>query len=357
MDDMRKGRAVLVGTFVAVMAIGLGSLSTSSAAPRKDLQQVAQQVRELQMEAGAATELVHQAQLRLGGIQSDLDSIRNRADRERADMRVAMSIINDIARAAYTSGGLDSTLQLLMAEDPAEFLAQAAMMSQLEQTQLAQLRQAQTSRLRVAQTEAEITDREAKAQQVRGDMAAAQKEADAQLSAAEDVLAGLQEEDRQRLAQLAGQRRQQQIGAAAAELAAFDSDSGGSSGGEESSGGSRAQMAVRYALAQVGEPYSYSARPPDSWDCSKLTTAAWAQAGVGLAPLSFTQWDQTRRVPVNDIQPGDLVFYFGSGAHHVAIYVGNGKMVSASNPGDGVEIIDFLGPWYNKRFSGVGRVI
>ncbi len=357
MDDMRKGRAVLVGTFVAVMAIGLGSLSTSSAAPRKDLQQVAQQVRELQMEAGAATELVHQAQLRLGGIQSDLDSIQNRADRERADMRVAMSIINDIARAAYTSGGLDSTLQLLMAEDPAEFLAQAAMMSQLEQTQLAQLRQAQTSRLRVAQTEAEITDREAKAQQVRGEMAAAQKEADAQLSAAEDVLAGLQEEDRQRLAQLAGQRRQQQIGAAAAELAAFDSDSGGSSGGGESSGGSRAQMAVRYALAQVGEPYSYSARPPDSWDCSKLTTAAWAQAGVGLAPLSFTQWDQTRRVPVNDIQPGDLVFYFGSGAHHVAIYVGNGKMVSASNPGDGVEIIDFLGPWYNERFSGVGRVI
>ncbi len=357
MDDMRKGRAVLVGTFVAVMAIGLGSLSTSSAAPRKDLQQVAQQVRELQMEAGAATELVHQAQLRLGGIQSDLDSIQNRADRERADMRVAMSIINDIARAAYTSGGLDSTLQLLMAEDPAEFLAQAAMMSQFEQTQLAQLRQAQTSRLRVAQTEAEITDREAKAQQVRGDMAAAQKEADAQLSAAEDVLAGLQEEDRQRLAQLAGQRRQQQIGAAAAELAAFDSDSGGSSGGGESSGGSRAQMAVRYALAQVGEPYSYSARPPDSWDCSKLTTAAWAQAGVGLTALSFTQWDQTRRVPVSEIQPGDLVFYFGSGAHHVAIYVGNGKMVSASNPGDGVEIIDFLGPWYNERFSGVGRVI
>ncbi len=348
---MRKRRAVLVGTFVAVMAIGLGSLSTSSAAPRKDLQQVAQQVRELQMEAGAATELVHQAQLRLGGIQSDLDSIQNRADRERADMRVAMSTINDIARAAYTSGGLDSTLQLLMAEDPAEFLAQAAMMSQLEQTQLAQLRQAQTSRLRVAQTEAEITDREANAQQVRGDMAAAQKEADAQLSAAEDVLAGLQDDERQRLAQLADQRRQQQIGAAAAELAAFDSDSGGSSGG------SRAQMAVRYALAQVGEPYSYSASPPDSWDCSKLTTAAWAQAGVGLAPLSFTQWDQTRRVPVNDIQPGDLVFYFGSGAHHVAIYVGNGKMVSASNPGDGVEIIDFLGPWYNERFSGVGRVI
>ncbi len=356
--SMRKGLAGLFGTFVVVMALVLGSLSTSSAAPRRDLQEVAQQVRELQMEAGAATELVHQAQVRLEGIQSDLDSIQNRADRERAALRVSMSTIDDIARAAYASGGMDSTLQLLLAEDPAEFLAQAAMMSQLEQTQLAQVRQAQTSRLRVAQTEAEITDREAKAQQVRDDMSSAQKEADARLSAAEDVLAGLQEEERQRLGQLADQRRQQQIGAAAAELKSLTSDSGGSSGGQGSSGGSsRAQKAVQYALSKVGDPYSYSARPPDSWDCSKLTSAAWGQSGVGLTALSFTQWDQTRRVPVSEIQPGDLVFYFGSGAHHVAIYIGNGKMVSASNPGDGVEIIDFLGPWYKERFSGVGRVI
>ncbi len=367
---MRKGRGVLVGTFVIALALGLGSLSTSSAAPRKDLQQVAQQVRELQMEAGAATELVHQAQIRLAGIQSSLGSIQNRAERERADMRVAMSTIDDIARAAYSSGGMDPTLQVLMAEDPAEFLAQAAVMSQLQQAQLAQLRQAQTTRLRVAQTEAEITDREANAQQVRDEMAAAQEEADARLSAAEDVLAGLQEEERQRLAQLAEQRRQQQLAAAAAAEKALASDSGSSSGNGDpagggnstesdggSDGGSRAQIAVQYALAQVGEPYSYSASPPNSWDCSKLTTAAWAQAGVSITPLSFTQWDQTRRVPVSDIQPGDLVFYFGSGAHHVAIYIGNGKMVSASNPGDGVEIIDFLGPWYNERFSGVGRVI
>lgn len=228
--------------------------------------------------------MVHQAQISLVGIQSDLDSIQNRADRERADMRVATATIDDIARAAYLGGGVDPTLQVLMAEDPAEFLAQAAVMSQLEQTQLAQLRQVETSRLRPAQTEAEITDREANAQQVRDEMASAQKEADAQLSAAEDVLAGLQEEERQQFAQLAEQRRQQQVAAAAVQQAAFSSDSrgSGSSGGGSAesgggfSGGSRAQAAVQYALAQVGEPYSFSARPPDSWDCSKLTTAAWA---------------------------------------------------------------------------------
>ena len=223
-------------------------------------------------------------------------------------------------------------------------------------------------------------------------MASAEAEVSDRLAAAENVLADLQEEERQRLAELERQRRQQQLeaaqeaaaqarqqaAAAAAAAAAREQrclgrrgdsqrNSGGDNGGSVDSGpsqagggytgGSRAAAAVQYALSQVGDPYSYSANPPSSWDCSKLTAAAWGQAGVGLTALSYSQWDQTRRVPVSEIQPGDLVFYFGSGAHHVAIYVGGGKMVSASNPSDGVEIIDFLGPWYGERFSGVGRVV
>lgn len=352
---------------VGAMFVSLGTLSTSSAAPRKDLQEVEQQVRELQMEAGFAEEDVKGAQARLDGISRQLDTIQRRAERERAELRVTVSTIDDIARAQYTSGGLDPTLQVLMAEDPAEFLAQAAVMGQIEQAQLSQLRRAQTSRLRLAQTEAEISDRQAASQLVRDELAAAEEDLAARLAAAEEVLATLQEEERQRLKQIAEERRQQQIAEAAAAAQAAQQANASSGGGSPDNGsaesgggfagGSRAQAAVQYALAQVGEPYSYSARPPDSWDCSKLTAAAWGSVGVSLTALSYIQWDETRRVPVSDIQPGDLVFYFGSGARHVAIYIGNGKMVSASNPRDGVEIIDYLGPWYNERFSGVGRVV
>jgi cell wall-associated NlpC family hydrolase len=178
----------------------------------------------------------------------------------------------------------------------------------------------------------------------------------------------LQEAERQRLAAIeAAQKRQSEAAARAAQQALAASrgayvpspnelDSASSAGGG-SSGGSRAAAAISYALSQVGKPYSFSASPPSSWDCSKLTAAAWGSAGVGLTPLSYTQWDQTRHIPVSQIQPGDLVFYFGSGAHHVAMYIGNGKMVSASNPGVGVEVTDFLGPWWNERFSGVGRPV
>jgi peptidoglycan DL-endopeptidase CwlO len=188
------------------------------------------------------------------------------------------------------------------------------------------------------------------------------------LQDATKILNDLRTEERERLARIRAQRAQQQRAQARQLVSASSAGSGSSGSGSSQSegaassgggytGGSRAQRAVQYALSQVGDPYSFNARPPSSWDCSKLTAAAWAQVGVGLTALSYTQWNQTRRVPVSDIQPGDLVFYFGRGAHHVSIYVGNGKMVSASNPSDGVELIDFLGPWYRERFSGVGRVV
>ncbi|MDO8309353.1 MAG: NlpC/P60 family protein [Actinomycetota bacterium] len=375
---MRMRRPVLstaLGvTLAGALVITLGPLS--SAAPRADIQQVQAQVLDLEMQAAAAHERANAATARLAQIKGELGAIQNRQAREREDMQIQQATIEDIARAAYSSGGVDPTLEVLLADDPIEFLAQAAVLGQLEQAQADQLRQARTSRLRLAQTEAEISDRENDAEQVRDELASAQAEAASRLAAAEDVLATLQEEERQRLLELQRERQQQALEEArqAAALAqqqqeqqqqqqASQGDGQGDVGGGNAesgggfAGGSRAQAAVQYALSQVGDPYSFSANPPSSWDCSKLTAAAWAQAGVGLTALSYTQWDQTQRVPVSDIQPGDLVFYFGMGAHHVAMYIGNGKMVSASNPSDGVEIIDFLGPWYGERFSGVGRVV
>lgn len=342
-------RAVVTSTAVVMLAGVLG-VQASQAAPRQDLQQVEAQVRELEMRAAAAHEKESQARERLAGIQDQLGALGNRLERERGEMRVMQGTLADMARSVYASGGMDPTLQVLLAEDPAEFLAQAAVMSQLQQAQVDQLRQAQTSRLRLAQTEAEVADREVSAQQARADMAAAKALADDRLAESEAVLADLQAEERERLLQIQRDRRAQQVREAS--QAASGVQVSGYSGGS-----SRAQAAIQYALSQVGDPYSFSASPPSSWDCSKLTAAAWAQGGVGLTALSYTQWDQTRRVPVSEIQPGDLVFYFGLGAHHVAIYIGGGKMVSASNPSDGVEVIDFLGPWYRERFSGVGRVI
>lgn len=387
---MRMRRALVAGGIAGTLVITLLSAGASaSAVPTADINQVQQQVMDLQMRAEAATERANAARNKLDSIRQDLSAVKNRAQREREQVGGLMATINDIARNAYASGGMDPTLQVLLAEDPAEFLAQAAVMGQLEQSQIDQLRQTQTARLRLAQTDAEITDKEAAASAANAEMQAAEADAAAQLQSAKDLLATLKEEERQRLAELARQKRQQEMEAARRAVAAAQSASNGSNGSagngdysnDASQGGSvdnggtqdsgsaatsagggvsassRAMVAVQYALNQVGKGYVAAAAGPSVFDCSGLTMAAYRQAGVSLAHLSYTQFDQTRHIPVSEIQPGDLVFYFGSGAHHVGIYVGNGKMVSASNPSDGVELIDFLGPWYGDRFSGAARVV
>ena len=353
----RLGRRIVSAVAVSILtftAVALGS-SSGMAAPQADLREVEAQVRDLEMQAGAAHEEASRAADRLSAVRQKLDSVQGRLQSQRKELNQTQAVLEDLARSLYASGGIDPALGLLLAEDPVEFLAQASVMGQVASSQAGLIRQAQTGRLRLAQTEAEAADQEAQAKALEAEMSAAEARVTERLGQAQSVLGNLRAEERQRLARLQAERLEQQREEASQAAETFSSGSATSGGGYSVS--SRAQAAVKYALAQVGEPYSFSARPPNSWDCSKLTSAAWAQSGVGLTALSYTQWDQTKRVPVSEIQPGDLVFYFGTDVHHVAIYVGNGKMVSASNPSDGVEIINFLGPWYKERFSGVGRVI
>ena len=357
MSQSRLGRRFVSAVAVSILAFTAVALGSSSgmAAPQADLREVEAQVRDLEMQAGAAHEEASRAADRLSAVRQKLDSVQGRLQSQRKELNQTQAVLEDLARSLYASGGIDPALGLLLAEDPVEFLAQASVMGQVASSQAGLIRQAQTGRLRLAQTEAEAADQEAQAKALEAEMSSAEARVTERLGQAQSVLGNLREEERQRLGRLQAERLEQQREEASQAAETFTSGSATSGGGYSVS--SRAQAAVRYALAQVGEPYSFSARPPNSWDCSKLTAAAWAQSGVGLTALSYTQWDQTKRVPVSEIQPGDLVFYFGSDVHHVAIYVGNGKMVSASNPSDGVEIIDFLGPWYKERFSGVGRVI
>ncbi|MET9661420.1 C40 family peptidase [Streptomyces sp. NPDC006510] len=95
--------------------------------------------------------------------------------------------------------------------------------------------------------------------------------------------------------------------------------------------------AVKYAIDQVGKPYVWGAEGPDSFDCSGLTSQAWAKAGQVIPRTSQEQWRQLRKVPVNALRPGDLVIYFPK-ATHVALYIGNGLVVQAPRPGSRVKV-------------------
>ena len=117
------------------------------------------------------------------------------------------------------------------------------------------------------------------------------------------------------------------------------------------------EQVVERALAQVGDAYGAGGEGPDVFDCSGLVVYAWRAFGVKLEHYSKAQYDQTERISLKEARPGDLAFYFENGAHHVAIYIGDGKVVHASDYGIGVVKGVVKGtPWTNAHFTGMGRV-
>ena len=120
-----------------------------------------------------------------------------------------------------------------------------------------------------------------------------------------------------------------------------------------SGGGSAAATAVQFARSKVGGSYVWGGEGP-GYDCSGLVKMAYAQSGKRLSHYTVSQYDETARISASQLQPGDLVFYGRShaGIWHVAIWVGNGRIIDALNPRAGIveRAMD-----YNNVF-GYGRV-
>ena len=124
----------------------------------------------------------------------------------------------------------------------------------------------------------------------------------------------------------------------------------GSAGVTTGPGGARLLTAVqvtaflRAALSRVGLPYVWGAAGPNAFDCSGLVQWSFAQAGVVMPRVAADQARTGPSVTVSQLTPGDLLFYHTDPTapgyiSHVAIYLGNGKMIQAPQPGMNVEIV------------------
>lgn len=93
------------------------------------------------------------------------------------------------------------------------------------------------------------------------------------------------------------------------------------------------------ALSKQGAPYAWGAAGPSAFDCSGLTSWAHQQVGKSIPRTSGEQAASGTPVSLDSLQPGDVVSYY-SGASHVAIYIGDGKVVQALNEGSPVQVND-----------------
>ena len=115
---------------------------------------------------------------------------------------------------------------------------------------------------------------------------------------------------------------------------------------------------VQVAKKQIGDRYSAGSSGPSAFDCSGLTRYVYkVAAGKELPHQSHAQFSRVKRVSRASARPGDLVFFFRNGAHHVGVYIGNGRMVDAAGYGKGVRISPISGSWWSRTYSGIGRLL
>jgi cell wall-associated NlpC family hydrolase len=115
--------------------------------------------------------------------------------------------------------------------------------------------------------------------------------------------------------------------------------------------GGIAARAVSAVMHQIGTPYVWGGAAPGGFDCSGLIQWAYRGAGVSLPRTAAAQATTGRPVNVKDLQPGDLLFFY-TPVDHVVVYVGDGKIAEASQPGVPVHIR----PMYLNGFVGARRV-
>ena len=118
------------------------------------------------------------------------------------------------------------------------------------------------------------------------------------------------------------------------------------------------EQILTVARKQLGDPYRAGGAGPHSFDCGGFTQFVFKRAlGMDIARTSWGQYEQVERVKTKDALPGDLVFFFEGGAHHVGIYLGNGKMIDAPRPGKSISVNPISGSWWGRTFTGIGRLL
>jgi cell wall-associated NlpC family hydrolase len=308
-------------TAVTLATATVGSIALvpnlAQADPNQSLTDVQKKVNDLQNQAEVASEAYNQANTQLADLQHKVDQIQGRITLEQQALGQAQTSLGSLAAAQYKSGGVDSTLQLMLASAPDSFLQQATALNEVTSQTASSLKSAEEIERQLQQDKATAAKDLAELQKTRDYMAAQQAEIKAKQKAAQDLLNSLTPSQRVQYTHLSNSSIK-----APSNLPPATNP--------------RAAAAVAFAKAQLGKPYVYGAAGPNAFDCSGLTMAAWAQAGVSMAHSSSAQYYDFPHVTESQLQPGDLVIYYST-LHHVGIYVGNGTIIHAPHTGASVE--------------------
>jgi len=329
--------AVTASVFAAGLLIGISASATAKPAPT--ISQVQAKLKSLQTQADKLDQQYGQVKQELQTTNQRLHLVNEEIGRDSARFASLRQQITRIAITAYEDGNLNSSVALLTSGNPQRILNQSSILLELSAANDAQIKQFLGAARQLAGTQA-------LAQRTRDGIA--QLEASlAKRKAGLDKLVSTEQALLNRLTPA------QQVGVGAG---------GGQTGGIKYTGptSTQAEKAVAYAYAQIGCHYQWAGSGPCAagFDCSGLTMAAWAAAGLSLPHSSYSQESDYAQVALKPgdvtyyLQPGDILGF--SGNSHVGIYVGGGKLIDAPHSGANVELISLSG-WYLSTLDGAVR--
>ena len=306
-----------------VMVAGVLAPVAASAAPT--LAEVQAKVRQLEEEATTAAEGAQEAKVKLAILTKTLNGIKAKAEIQGQTVSALRRSLGVIAIEQYKSGGFGQSFELLFSSDPTLYLSSAGSLDAITRRKSTQLRKFEAAQQRLNATTLLVNDKIVLVAAAQKKLAAQSAIAQSKLVEAEKLLSKLSKAERERLAKLADdeENADQRSSLEAAKSA------NGVSG--------RAGTALKYALKQIGDRYVFGAAGLVTWDCSGLTMRAYQSAGVSLPHSSAAQSRMGKKVPLNQLKPGDLLFY-GRPVSHVGIYLGGGKMVHAPRSGSRVKV-------------------
>ncbi len=290
----------------------------------------------------ALSEQYNGARLRLDQATAAADEAQARIDAAQAQTDHIKSLLARRAADLYKGAGSSDPLAAVDVHDATEFAARSKYASAAANHDSALVDQLARSKEELAAQKQQFDATKQTARVERDRLATSKREVES-ANARQSQLLGQTKGELATLVQQEADRKRAEATARAREITTPRAGRGrdGNPGADPhlpppSAG---AAAAIAFARAQIGKPYEYAATGPNSYDCSGLTMRAWEAGGVSMAHYSGAQYEAFPHVPLDAMQPGDLVFWGPGGSQHVGLYIGGGMMIDAPQTGDVVHIV------------------
>jgi cell wall-associated NlpC family hydrolase len=339
----RRGAAIPLGLLaVGALVISIFSGVAANAAPQPTISQVQARLAQLNSKLDQLIQQFDTAQQDLSSASQRLTLINSETARYLSRFNTMRSQVAQIAATAYETGNLTSPGVLLTSGNAQQILDQASILQELSSSNNAAMSQFLSA-----------------ARQLTGAQQAARRTKDAK-AALKAKLTGqkntLQQTISQQQALLAQLTPAQRVGTGPGTGTPNPggTSSSGGSGGHSVPVSAGAGGAVQFASNQIGCHYVFGGTGPCNlgFDCSGLTQAAWAAAGVSIPRTSYEQMAGLPAVSTSELQPGDILGFAGNS--HVGIFVGHGMLIDAPVPGQNVQEVALSG-WYLSNLDGAVR--